>query len=109
VAGEMLLIRGFVTTDIKTKIHYNGREFASVKDLPIEARLAWEKAARDAIDATEDNQKLYEDVLSAIENNGEVTLPGAEKTEPLLTKREVAVIALLGLGLVSLIVARIVS
>jgi hypothetical protein len=124
VAGELLCFRPFVNIN-KTKVRYNGRDYSNVMDLPPEARVAFEKAeANGAVkrqivlngehfdneaDMPEAERNLYEDVLSAIENNGEVTLPGAQKTDPLLTKRDIAVIALLGLGLVSLVVARIIG
>ena len=110
----MLSCRGLVNLNFKTKIRYNGQEYSDPRELPPEVRVAYEKANvgeqfESGTDMPEPERKLYDDVLGAIENNGEVTLPGAEKTEPLLTKRELVVVALLGLGLASLIVARIVS
>jgi hypothetical protein len=38
--------------------------------------------------------RLDRDVLSAIENNGEVTLPGVRWREPLLPKRQFRFVAL---------------
>ena len=39
-------------------------------------------------------RKLDDDVLSAIENNGEVTLPGVCRREPLISKRQFRFVAL---------------
>jgi hypothetical protein len=39
-------------------------------------------------------RKFDDDVLSAIENNGEVTLPGVQRREPLISKRQFRFVAL---------------
>ena len=114
---------------LKSKIRYNGREYASAADLPPEVRMAYEQALRGRTAGSDgavkktfvfngekfanedvmpaDVRKLYDDVMSVIENNGEVTLPNG-KSEPLLTKREIAVVALFAGGIVGLILARLV-
>jgi hypothetical protein len=56
-----------------------------------------------------DQRKLYEDVMSVIENNGEVTLPGNGNAEPLLSKRQVVFIVLVALGIGSLVLVRLLS
>jgi hypothetical protein len=38
-------------------------------------------------------RRLDYDVLSAIENNGEVTLPGVPRREPLISKRQFRFVA----------------
>jgi hypothetical protein len=38
--------------------------------------------------------RLDDDVLSAIENNGEVTLPGVRRREPLFSRRQFRFVAL---------------
>lgn len=86
---------------VKTKIRFNGREYSDPSELPPKARAAYNKAMSEGaakkrilVNGTEssnqadvpgDAQKVYDDVLSVIENNGEVTLPGFE---PHLTKRQ---------------------
>jgi hypothetical protein len=47
-----------------------------------------------------------DDLIGAIENNGEVTIPNG-KGEPLLTKREITIVALLGGGIAGLVLARL--
>jgi len=39
--------------------------------------------------------RLDDDVLSVIENNGEVTLPGVRRREPLISKRQFRFVALI--------------
>lgn len=51
-------------------------------------------------------QAADDDVMSVIENNGEVTIP---KAEPLLTKKEIAIVAAFGAGILALILARIAN
>lgn len=51
-------------------------------------------------------QTADDDVMSVIENNGEVTIP---KAEPLLTKKEIAIVAAFGAGILALILARIAN
>jgi hypothetical protein len=112
-----------VKTNVKTKIRYNGKEYSSPEELPAEVRAAYYKAmADDAVrrkvvingqefatqnEMPADVRKLYDDVLSVIENNGEVTLPSEEKPERLLTKRELLVVIVFALGIASLIAARL--
>jgi hypothetical protein len=95
----------------KTKIRYDGREYSDPTELPPDVRAAYEKAMGNGASRTkivvngqefanqnekpEDVRKLYDDVLSVIENNGEVTLPVAPRSDPLITKRQLEMILLL--------------
>jgi len=121
--------RPAVSITLKSKIRYNGQEYSSPAELPPEVRAAYEKAVRgrtagydgavkkrfvfngeqfaneDAMPA--DIRKLCDDVMGVIENNGEVTIPNGERSEPLLTKREIAVVAVFAGGIVALILARL--
>ena len=106
----------------KGKIRYNGQEYSSPADLPPAVRVAYEKALREVPLKTKfvfngeqfadddamppDVRKLYDDVMSVIENNGEVTIPNG-KTEPLLTKREITIVALFAGGVIALVLARL--
>ena len=110
-----------VSITLKTKIRYNGQEYSSPAELPPDVRVAYEEALHDgavkkkfvfngeqfasgeALPA--DVRKLCDDVMGVIENNGEVTLPNG-KSEPLLTKREIVVVALFAGGIVALVLAR---
>jgi len=74
---------------VKKKFVFNGEQFASAEAMPADIR------------------KLYDDVLGVIENNGEVTIPNG-KPEPLLTKREIVVVALFAGGIVALVLVRLV-
>jgi hypothetical protein len=112
-----------VSITLKSKIRYNGQEYSSPAELPPEVRVAYEQALHggaakkkfvfngeqfaneDAMPA--DVRNLCDDVMGVIENNGEVTIPNG-KTEPLLTKREITVVALFAGGIVALVVARLV-
>jgi hypothetical protein len=112
-----------VSITLKSKIRYNGQEYSSPGELPPEVRAAYEKALREVPLKTKfvingeqfaneaampaDVRRLCDDVMSAIENNGEVTIPNG-KAEPLLTKREIAVVALFAGGIAALVVARLV-
>jgi hypothetical protein len=116
--------RPAVSITLKRKIRYNGREYSSPAELPPEVRMAYEKALHggavkkkflfngktfaneDAMPS--DIRKLYDDVMSVIENNGEVTIPNGKKSEPLLSKQAIVVVALFGGGIVALILARLV-
>jgi hypothetical protein len=111
-----------VSVKLKSKIRYNGKEYSSPAELPPDVRLAYEQALHEGTakkrftingqkfasdDAMpSDIRKLCDDVISVIENNGEVTIP---KKEPLLTKKEVAIVAAFGAGILALILARIAS
>ena len=115
--------RPAVSITLKNKIRYNGQEYSSPAELPREVRIAYEKALHDGAvkkrflfngerfaneDAMPaDIRKLCDDVMGVIENNGEVTIPNGERSEPLLTKREIAVIAVFAGGIVALILARL--
>jgi hypothetical protein len=114
--------RPAVSITLKSKIRYNGQEYSSPAELPPEVRIAYEKALHsgsvkkkfvfngepfaneEAMPA--DVRRLCDDVMGVIENNGEVTIPNG-KTEPLLTKREIAVVALFAGGIVALVLARL--
>jgi hypothetical protein len=107
---------------LKSKIRYNGKVYSSRAELPPDVRMAYEQALHqrtakkrftingqkfasdDAMPS--DIRKLCEDVMSVIETNGEVTIP---KKEPLLTKKEVAIVAAFGAGILALILARVAS
>ena len=114
--------RPAVSINLRRKIRYNGQEYSSPAELPPEVRMAYEKALHsgavkkkfvlngeqfgneDAMPA--DVRKLCDDVMSVIENNGEVTIPNG-KSEPLLTKREIVVVGLFAGGIVALVLARL--
>ena len=111
-----------MSATLKSKIRYNGKEYSSPAELPPDVRLAYEQALHDgavkkrftingqkfASDGAmpSDIRRLCDDVMSVIETNGEVTIP---KKEPLLTKKEVAIIAAFGAGILALILARVAS
>jgi hypothetical protein len=81
-----------VSTTLKRTIRYNGREYSRPAELPPYVRkVRWRIADCD-------------DVMSLIENNGEVTIP---KPEPLLTKKKAVIVAAFGAGIVALVLARI--
>jgi len=112
-----------VSIALKSKIRYNGQEYSSPAELPPDIRTAYEKAlhegdvkkrfvvngqsfnSEDALPA--DLRKLCDDVLSVIENNGEVTIPNGETRSPLLTKRELGVAIAVGVGIAALVLTRI--
>lgn len=110
---------------LKSKIRYNGREYSSPAELPPDVRLAYERALHEgavkkkfmvngAQFASEDEmpadvRKLCDDIMSVIENNGEVTIPNGQSWERLLTKREVTIIAAFGAGILALVLARIAA
>jgi hypothetical protein len=114
--------RTAVSITLKSKIRYNGQEYSSPAELPPDVRLAYEQALHDGAvkkrfmfnreqfaneDAMPaDVRKLCDDVMGVIENNGEVTIPNG-KSEPLLTKREIAVVAIFAGGIVALVLARL--
>jgi hypothetical protein len=99
----------FVSITLKTRIRYKDKEYSSPNDLPSEVCSAYEKAIAEGKISKKilfngqkftnedamprDVRKLCDDVMSVIENNGQVTLPNNRRTEPLLTKREVLVVA----------------
>jgi hypothetical protein len=112
-----------VSITLKSKIRYNGQEYSSPAELPPEIRMAYEKALHDGAvkkrfvfngeqfanedEMPPDVRRLCDDVMGVIENNGEVTIPNG-KTEPLLTKRELAIVGAFAGGIVALVVARFV-
>jgi hypothetical protein len=112
-----------VSITLKSKIRYNGKEYSSPAELPPEIRMAYEKALHDGAvkkkfvfngqpfaneqEMPPDVRKLCDDILGVIENNGEVTLPNG-KSDPLLTKRELAIVGVFAGGIVALVVARLV-
>ena len=92
-----------VSVTIKTKIRYNGQEYASPAQLPPEVRAAYESALHDGnvhkrffnghvfaneADMPVDARRVCDDVMKVIESNGEVTIPNGERVEPLLSKKE---------------------
>jgi hypothetical protein len=121
----MLSVAQAVSIRLKAKIRYNGKEYSSPAELPPEVRMAYEKAlqegavkkkfvfngeqfaSEEAMPA--DIRKLCDDVMSVIENNGEVTIPNGRNTEPLLTKREVAIVVAFGVGILVLVLTRIAT
>jgi hypothetical protein len=110
-----------VSITLKSKIRYNGQEYSSPSELPPEIRLAYEKALREVpskinfvfngervgneVEMPASVRKLCDDVMSVIENNGEVTIPN-RKAEPLLTKKEVAIVGVFAGGIIALVLAR---
>jgi len=112
-----------VSITLKSKIRYNGQEYSSPAQLPPEVRMAYEKALREVptkinfvfngehlaeTEMSPSVRKLCDDVMGVIENNGEVTIPNGAKSEPLLSKKEVAVVALFTGGIIALALARLV-
>jgi hypothetical protein len=111
-----------VSITLKSKIRYNGQEYSSPAELPPEIRAAYEQALHsgavkkkftlngeqfaDEDALPPDVQKLCDDVMGVIENNGEVTIPNG-KSEPLLTKREITVVAIFAGGIAALVLARL--
>lgn len=92
---------------LRTKIRYHGQDYSSLEELPAAAREAYRKANASgtvALNHVLDKillsghrfgdkggiRWLYDDVMSVVENNGQVTLPSS--SEPLLTKRQIKLI-----------------
>jgi hypothetical protein len=114
-----------VGVTIKSKIRYNGQEYSSLAALPPEVRAAYERALHDrsvkkrfVIDGSQltseesmsaDLRNLCDDAMSVMENNGEVTIPNADKPEPLLRKREIVIVALSALGIMALVALRLIA
>jgi len=112
-----------VSITLKSKIRYNGQEYSNPAELPADVRMAYEKALHDgAIKkkfvvngqsfASEDAmpgdiRKLCDDVMGVIENNGEVTIPNDQKSDQLMTRRELGVAIAVGVGIATLVLARI--
>jgi hypothetical protein len=107
-----------MNVNVRTKIRYKGQEYSDPSQLPPEVRSAFDKAIADGavtkkvtkimvngqeVASQDENvRKLCDDVMSVIENNGEVTLPTERPSDPLITKRQllllVALVASLALG-----------
>jgi hypothetical protein len=91
-------------------------------ELPPEIRLAYAKALHEGAvrkkfvingqqfeseDAmSPDVRRLCDDMMSVIENNGEVTIPNNE-TEPLLTKKQIAIVGLVAGGVIAFVLTRL--
>jgi hypothetical protein len=109
---------------LKTKIRYDGREYSDPNELPPEVRTAYKRALRsgstraaapkivfndreytDPAEMPEGVRQLCQDVMSVIENNGEVTLPIFSSGGPRVTKRQrfVILFALAAVILISLV------
>jgi hypothetical protein len=113
-----------VSITLKSKIRYNGQEYSSPAQLPPEVRMAYEKVLHEKAikmnfiingekfaseaEMPADVRKLCDDVMGVIENNGEVTIPNGEKVEPLLTKKEIAIVGVFTGGIIALVLARLV-
>ena len=98
---------------IKSKIRYNGQEYSSPRELPVEVRAAYDQALHNPALVTAHKivingqefagesempagqKRLYDDVLALIQDNGEVTLPGARSVEPWLTAGQTRLVVLL--------------
>jgi hypothetical protein len=99
-----------MNVNIKAKIRYKGQEYSDPGQLPPEVRAALDKSIASGVvtrkitvngqelaGQNEAVQKLCDDVMSVIENNGEVTLPTSNSSDPLITKRQVQfILALVG-------------
>jgi hypothetical protein len=105
-----------VNIKLKTRIRYNGQEYSDPNQLPLEVRAAYDKAMASGVankkiiingqELTNRNQmpddvrKICDDVMSVIENNGEVTLPVSRASEPLIGKRQLQLILLVAGALI---------
>lgn len=111
--------------NIKRRIKFNGREYSDVRDLPPQVRAAYEKALLGETAPTDhvtvkkkflingqefdndasmpaDVRRLCEDVMSVIENNGEVTLPQSRAANAFVSKGQWgAILALVGVLVVT--------
>jgi hypothetical protein len=109
-----------VKITLKRNIRFNGQEYSDPNQLPPEVRAAYEKAMKSAAvrqnivingqELATDNEatrRLCDDILSVIENNGEVTLPNIRGANPLLTKRQLLFVVLFALGLAAIIALRL--
>jgi hypothetical protein len=100
-----------------SKIRFNGQEYSSPDELPPDAQTACRQTAlfripslskyldkiivngREISGRGEEGRRLYQDIMSVVENNGHVTLPIS--SEPLLTSRRIK----MGLALVAAMAA----
>ena len=98
---------------IQSKIRYNGQEYSSPRDLPVEVRAAYDKALRNPAAVTtqrivinghefaaesnlpSNEKRLYDDVLALIQDNGAVTLPANRPPESWLTAGQTKLVVLL--------------
>ena len=103
--------------NVKTRIRYNGQEYSDPNQLPPDVRAAYDKAMAEELhrkkivvngrefadenEIPEDVRRLYGDVMSVIENNGEVTLPSGSLSK---RQRQLVMLVLGGLILVGLLV-----
>ena len=114
-------------SSLRTKIRYHGQDYSSLDELPAAARETYRKANASGtvalnhvldkillsghrFDAKGGTRWLYDDVMSVVENNGQVTLP--RSSEPLLTKRQmkvvvalISILAVVGLAVVAKAIA----
>jgi len=97
-----------VNTNVKRKIRFNGQEYSSPDELPTEVQAAYRRAALSATASLnkfldkiivngheisrggKQGRRLYEDIMSVVENNGHVTLPIS--SEPVLTSRRIKMV-----------------
>lgn len=113
----------------KAKTGYKVREYSQANGLPPAARTAHEKPGTDKISVAKkatvnhpkssdktkmsgDGNQLYADIMSVVQHNGYVTLPGAPFSASFLTSRQMHAMAFLlgAVGLFALIkIARRVS
>lgn len=116
----MLSFQAVINISVKTRIRYDGKEYSDVAELPERIRAAYEKATAgcspplitaatqkillNGQEFASENElpsrerKLYGDVMSLIQDNGEVTLPGLRFSGPLPARHRLrAVLVLLGL------------
>lgn len=114
--------------NVKTKIRFNGQEYSSQDELPPEAQAACRKAfmngsvslnkcldkiilnGQEIPRGREDGRRLYEDIMSLVENNGSVTLPIS--SEPWLSRRQVKLVlavAAVAAAVAFAVVARTIS
>ena len=107
---------------VKTKIRYNGQEYSDPSELPPNVRVAYEQAMAgkaavkkkivvngeefsDETGMPDEVGRLYADIMSVVQNNGHVTLPGKAYSHAFPTKGQIrAVSSFLGaLGLIALL------
>ena len=99
---------------VRRRIRVNGKEYSSPEEMPPDVRAAYEKAmapGSPSLSHALDNivvngrilsggsrEKLYDDIMRVIENNGEVTLPAS--AHPLLTPRQIKVVVAVAAAIV---------
>jgi hypothetical protein len=113
-----------VKTSVKNKIRYHGQDYSSLDELPVAAREVYRKASASGTIALNHvldkillnghrssrggTHWLCDDVMSVVENNGQVTLPASA---PFLTKRQVKVVVALvsALAVIGAVVAKAIA